>query len=186
MTGWAGVSIGAGGGTQRAILGGSTAGSRGGGGAVILGGSTAGGGAARWRGRSDLGRLNHWLARWRGRRTACRLGILRSDLPHCERRGRLRWYNSLPRWGGLKINNGTPTNSRRFRRRWLLVVEVPAQWFSRRGSTRRGRVGKIAPCCLWLRSNRTWLKWSSGARRTHHNAVSAISLSEAERAFSDI
>ncbi len=42
MTGWAGVSIGAGGGTQRAaILGGSTAGSRGGRGAVILGGSTA-------------------------------------------------------------------------------------------------------------------------------------------------
>ena len=152
----------------RRILGGSTAGSRGGGGAVILGGSTAGS-------RGGEGG------------TACAAG----DSP--ERPAALREARAggdgttgCAGWGGLKINNGTPADSRRFCRRWLLVVEVPAQRFSRRGSTRPGWVGRIAACCLWLGSDRTWLKWSSGARRTHHDAVSAISLSEAERPFSDI
>ena len=167
VTGWAGVSIGAGGGTQRAvILGGSTAGSRGGEGAVILGGSTAG----RRGGEGALG------GGWGFSGTACHTA---------------RGAAGDGTTGCLDGVGSRSTRARRPAAAGSAVVGFSSSKSQLNGSAgvaRRGLGGSesIAACCVWLGSDRTWLEWSSGARRTHHNAVSAISLSEAERPFSDI
>jgi hypothetical protein len=44
----------------------------------------------------------------------------------------------------------------------------------------------ITVCYLWFGSDRTWLERSRSARRTRHNGVFAVSLSEAEGPLSDI
>ena len=85
----------------------------------------------------------------------------------------------------FKINNGSPAGHRHIRWNWLVQVD-PAQGFRWQRSTRPGWVRKsqkIALRCVCLDSDSTWLEGSSGAHRTHHNAVPAVSLSEAARPF---
>ena len=147
MTGWAGVGIGAEGGTQRAILGGSTAGSRGGGGAVILGGSTTGsrgggGGALRagWGFSGATCRTARGAAGCDGT-TACLDGV-----------GSRSTMARRPTAAGSVV---------------VGFLSSKSQLNGSAGVARRGRGGseRSRPGCLWLRSDRTWLKWSSGARR---------------------
>jgi hypothetical protein len=138
----------------------------------------------RWS-RCDLGQVDRWLSRWRGRNAS----RLRSGRPHWEGYGQLRWHNGPAGWARLKINNRAPAGRGRCRRSCLLLFEVPTQLLSQRGTTRPGRIGKtwtIAVCCLCLGCDHTWFECSSSARRTDHNLVSAISLSEAQRPLSDI